>query len=60
MFKGYDYVVGEIIECDNKQGLLEELNDRFTWYKEDYKDVRCICIKGIYYLICGSRRSYSL
>ena len=30
MFKCYDYVVGEIIEADEKSVLLEAINERFV------------------------------
>ena len=30
MFKCYDNVVGEIVECDDKKAFIEEVNDRFV------------------------------
>lgn len=53
MFKCYDYVVGEIIESENKKVLLEEINERFQSYKK-YEDVKNLCVYSInkvYYLI---------
>lgn len=52
MFKCYDYVVGEIIESDNKQSLLENINERFIEYnsKSNNHFARCLCVKGVYYI----------
>lgn len=52
MFKCYDYVVGEIIEADEKNVLLEAINERFVSYNNnDTKNfARCLCVKGVYYI----------
>lgn len=52
MFKCYDYIVGEIIEANEKNILLEEINERFVNYNNnDTKNfVRCLCVKGVYYI----------
>ena len=52
MFKCYDYVVGEIIEADEKSILLEEINESFVSYNNnDTKNfARCLCVKGVYYI----------
>ena len=54
MFKCYDYVVGEIIEADNKKILLETINERFVNYNNNGNEksfAKCICIKGVYYIV---------
>ena len=57
MFKCYDNVVGEIVECDDKKSFIEEVNNRFVHYNNtrlsDYSlmKVSCYCIKNVYYLI---------
>lgn len=52
MFKCIDYVVGEIIESDNKQSLLENINARFIEYNSKLNNhfARCLCVKGVYYI----------
>ena len=54
MFKCYDYIVGEIIEANEKNILLEEINERFVNYNNnDNKKsfAKCICVKGVYYIV---------
>ena len=54
MFKCDDYVVGEIIEADNKKILLETINERFLNYNNNENEksfAKCICIKGVYYIV---------
>ena len=54
MFKCYDYVVGEIIETNEKNILLEEINERFVNYnnnKNKKSFAKCVCVKGVYYIV---------
>ena len=54
MFKCYDYIVGEIIEANEKNILLEEINERFVNYNnnENKKSfAKCVCVKGVYYIV---------
>lgn len=51
MFIAKDYVVGEILECTNLKGLLEELQARWEMYQEQEIKVSYYCINGTRYLI---------
>lgn len=51
MFKAYDYVVGQIIESDDKRKLLQNLQDRMEDYKLDNLNVQFWFAKGVYYLV---------
>lgn len=54
MFKCYDYVIGEIIEANNKKVLLKTINYRFINYNNNENEksfVKCIYIKGVYYIV---------
>lgn len=52
MFKCYDKIVGEIIEAETKEILLNAINDRWEVYNNYLKiPTKFYCSKGIYYLI---------
>ena len=54
MFKCYDYIVGEILEADNKKNLLKAMNERFINYNNNENEksfAKCICVKGVYYIV---------
>ena len=52
MFKCYDKIVGEIIEAETKEILLNAINDRWETYNNYLKILtKFYCFKGIYYLV---------
>jgi len=50
MFKCNDYVVGEIIESDSKEILLNAINERIEDYKEQGKKLGWLFINNVYYI----------